>query len=168
MKSKRTLVITQTGNPEIWKDLKEIDITDKKAMSRFKGFRKVIAMKYNKKTVLHLWENFKNGLLIFDDCKPYIKSNLEHTKGLVELLADFRHLGLDICFVLHSASQVPPDVWSHCKFAFIGKTNRLVTKKIEITNLEEVIEVQKEVNKLFDEAEKSGKNKYGLFKLIKL
>jgi hypothetical protein len=169
MKPKRVLVVTQTGNPTIWQNYEEIDLRNSKKMASFKGIKTVKALKYNRETLKLIYENYRNGMVIFDDCKQYIKSNLEHTKGLVELLGDFRHLGIDIWFVLHSALQVPPEVWSHTKYAFVGKTNRMIPNSYPLDKTGELIEIQKEVNKRYIEAErKGGTAKYGLFKLIKL
>lgn len=138
-------------------------------MSSFKGVRTVRAIKYKKQTLAIIHQNFRNGLVVFDDCKPYIKPNLDHTPGLVDLLADFRHYGIDMCFVLHSVTQVPPEIWNHSKYAYIGKTNRIMKANFELDKVDEVRETQLIVNKRFAEAEKKGGTaKYGLFKRVKL
>jgi hypothetical protein len=168
-KPKRVLVVTQTGNPTIWQKYPEINLNDKKAVASFKGIRTVKALRYNKETLKLIYENFRNGMVIFDDCKQYVKSNLEHTKGLIELLGDFRHLGIDIWFVLHSCLQVPPEVWSHTKYAFIGKTNRMIPNSFPLDKTEDLIKIQSIVNQEYDVRERKGDNsKYGLFKLVKL
>lgn len=169
LKWKRILIVTFSGAPEIWQDYDEIDIEDRKLMANFTGIRTVRAIKYKRQTLAILYENFRNGLIVFDDCKPYIKPNLDHTPGLTELFADFRHHGIDMCFVLHSVTQVPPEVWNHSKYAFIGKTNRIMKANFELDRVDEVRETQFEVNKLFKIAEdKGGTAKFGLFKRIKL
>jgi len=165
---KRSLIVTMSGAPEIWHQYPKIKTP--KEIREFKGIAQVMTFQLGKKPIDVITKNFSNGSIIFDDCKPYIKSNLEATPGLVQLLADFRHRKIDVFFVLHSPTQVPPEVWSHAKYAFVGKTVRPINvNTFPIDQAEELARIQKEVNTKFKTAyAKQNNSHYGMFKMLRL
>lgn len=172
--NQRALVVTSNGMPEIWRSYPVIDVKNREEMRSFTGIRQAFAMNYTKgqrsEILKHVHRNFSNGLLIMDDCKLYVKANLEHTPGLINLLGDFRHKCISMMFVLHTPTQVPPEVWGHARYAWVGKTSKLIKpSSFPTDNPEQFLEVQQTVNKLFEKAyAKQNKSHYGLFKRVKL
>ncbi|MEL6660283.1 MAG: hypothetical protein AAFY48_12865 [Bacteroidota bacterium] len=168
---KKALVITYNGAPKIWRDYAEIDVTDPKVMGAWKsGIRQVIAARYeesrNKNTVFeHIYKNYRNGPVIFDDCRGYIGSNVDNDRWFRQLILDFRHLMLDPYFVVHTPSDVPPRVWGFTSTVFVGATDSLASKRqITTDSLERIIEAQKRVNLAFRKAKARQDNShYGLF-----
>lgn len=168
---KKALVITYNGAPKIWRGYPEIDVTDKKAMSQWKsGIRQVIAARYeesrNKNTVFeHIYKNYGNGGVIFDDCRGYIGSNVDNDRWFRQLILDFRHLMLDPYFIVHTPSDVPPRVWGFTSTVFVGATDSLASKRqISTDSLERIIAAQKKVNLAFRKAKaKQDNSHYGLF-----
>ena len=171
----RALVVTYNGAPKIWRAYKEVDITDAKAMKFKKGIRSVIAGRYEisknrNDTFKYIYKNFRDGIIIFDDARGYIGSNIDNDKYFRHLLLDFRHRMMDLFFVVHTPSDVPPRVWGFTTTAFVGATDALVNKsQIKTDSADRVIEAQKAINELFRKAKSKNDNShYGLFKRVQL
>jgi nucleoside-triphosphatase THEP1 len=171
----RALVCTYNGAPKIWRPYKEVDITSAKKMNFKRGIRQVIAGRYEvsrnqNDTFKYIYNNFRNGMVIFDDARGYIGSNVDNDKYFRHLLLDFRHRMLDIFFVVHTPSDVPPRVWGFTSTVFVGATDSLVNKsQIKTDSADRVIAAQREVNKLYRKAKAKGDNShYGLFKMVQL
>ncbi len=171
----KTLIVTESGMPEIWSKYKEIRLDKGEKIEESKDrIHQVFALRYmNKKSctvcdVIH--KNFRNGLVIFDDCRNYIADNISNTVGLRQLLINFRHIGLDIGFIVHSPNDLPPKVWSHTKYCFVGKSTLMNRDRQKaISNPHFFLDVQETVNKEFLKREaKRNNSQYGLFKKIKL
>lgn len=171
----RALVCTYNGAPKIWRPYKEADITSAKKMNFKLGIRQVIAGRYEvsrnqNDTFKYIYKNFRNGMVIFDDARGYIGSNVDNDKYFRHLLLDFRHRMLDIFFVVHTPSDVPPRVWGFTSTVFVGATDSLVNKsQIKTDSADRVIAAQREVNELYRKAKAKGDNShYGLFKMVQL
>lgn len=171
----RALVCTYNGMPKIWRPYPEVDITKSKKMAFKKGIRQVIAGRYEvsrnqNDTFKHIYKHFRNGMVIFDDARGYIGSNIDNDRYFRQLLLDFRHRMLDLFFVVHTPSDVPPRVWGFASTVFVGATDALVNKsQIKTDSADRIIEAQKEVNQLYRQAKAKGDNShYGLFKMIQL
>lgn len=170
----KTLVVTESGMPEIWRQYPEAQLDSFKQSEKMPRVQQVFAMRYmDKKSYLVadlIRKKFTNGLVIFDDCKGYISDNIANTPGLKNLLIDFRHLGLDLCFVVHTPNQLPPQVWAHTKYAFVGKATMMNRdRQNAITEPEKFLETQRIVNEEFNRRFALGNaSHYGLFKKIVL
>ena len=53
-------------------------------------------------------QHFKNGLLVADECKAYIPDRINSLKPLQTLLQRRRHYSLDMAFLAHGVTQLPP------------------------------------------------------------
>ena len=173
--SQRTLAVTYNGMPKIWRPYKEVDITSARAMKFKKGIRQVIAARYEESSrknhvFRHIYTNFHNGIIIWDDCRGYIDSAVDNNKYFRQLILDFRHRMLDMIFVVHSPSDVPPRLWGFASTAWIGATDSLVNKsQVRTHSADRIIEVQHEVNEAFKKAKLKGDGgHYGIFKMVKL
>ncbi len=170
----RTLIVTQSGMPEIWRGYKEVRL-DKGGLATSKDrVNQVFAMRYYKGKYTYVCQlihkHFRDGLVLFDDCRGYIGDNVDHTLGLRDLLMDFRHLGLDIGFIVHAPDDLPPRVWSHTKYCFVGKTTLMGRdRQKKISNPELFLDVQMKINKEYL-IRKNRKNNghYGLFKRVEV
>jgi nucleoside-triphosphatase THEP1 len=171
----RAIVCTYNGMPKIWRPYKEVDIKDKRKMAFKRGIRQVIAGRYEisrnqNDTFKYLYRNFRNGFVVFDDARGYIGSNVDNDRYFRQLLLDFRHRMLDLVFVVHTPSDVPPRVWGFTSTVFVGATDSLVNKsQIKTDSADRVIEAQREINELYRQAKAKGDNShYGLFKMVQL
>ena len=171
----RALVCTYNGMPKIWRPYAEVDITSAQKMQFKKGIRQVISGRYEvsrnqNDTFKYIYKNYRNGLVIFDDARGYIGSNVDNDRYFRQLLLDFRHRMLDLFFVVHTPSDVPPRVWGFTSTVFVGATDSLVNKsQIKTDSADRIIEAQREINGLYREAKRrEDSSHYGLFKVVHL
>ena len=165
---RRVLVVTLNGAPKIWRPYKVIDPADKKAWNYKTGIRQVWYMQHDMDTMKHIYRNFNNGILVFDDCRGYLSSNTDHDIYLKRLLIDFRHKMLDLFFVCHAPTDVPSRLWAFYSTAFIGATDALFPKsRIATDSVAQIIAAQKSVNAAFRKAKaKNNGSHYGIFKMV--
>lgn len=170
---KRALVVTYNGQPKIWRSFKKVDIRDQKAMNFKKGIRQVIAYRYEEspkknKIFEYLYKNYRDGIIVWDDCRGYIDSSVDRNPYFRRLLNDFRHRMLDHIFVVHSPTDVPVKMWNNISDVFVGATDAMVNKsQVKTHSADRIIEMQHQVNEAFRIAkEKEDDSHYGLFKRI--
>ena len=161
----RAIVITLNGAPQIWRQYPEIDVSKKENWKFKKGIKQVYYMRHEKDTMKYIHQNFNGGIIIFDDCRGYMSSNTDHDIYLKRLLIDFRHKMLDLYFVVHAPTDVPPRIWAFYKTAFIGATDALFPKgRIATGSADRILAAQKRVNDAFRIADaKNDNSHYGLF-----
>lgn len=164
----RILVVTMNGMPEIWRPYPVIDASKAKAWEWKSGIRQVHYLQHEKETFRHIHRHFRDGILILDDCRNYITSNLDNNEYLKHLLIDFRHKMMDVYFIVHSPGQVPKQVWTFYSNAIILATDALFAKNsVNIDSGERIVAAQKEVNQEYSAArEKGDGSHYGIFRLI--
>lgn len=165
----KIVVVTMNGMPEIWRPYPSIDPSKKEAWASWEtGIRQVYYMQHEKDTFRYIHRYFRNGILILDDCRNYVSSNLDNQEHLKHLLIDFRHKMMDLFFVVHSPGQVPRQVWTFYSNVWVGATDALLPKSIGIDSGERIIAAQREVNERYRLAlEKEDGSHYGIFKLIR-
>jgi hypothetical protein len=164
----RAVVVTYAGMPKIWRPYDIIDPADPAAWDFKKGIKQVCWMQHEDETSDHIFRHFRKGILVFDDCREYIPDRLNSNKPLKRLVSSFRHLELDIFFIVHGPADVPRQVWNYQSACFVGATDMLIDKNnIKIGSAERIYRAQLEVNKQFRQAyAKQNKSHYGIFKLI--
>lgn len=165
----RALVVTLNGAPKIWRQYDLVDVSDKKAMSFKSGIRQCLYMQHDEETYEHLYKNFRNGILVFDDCRGYLSSNVDKDIWFKRLLMDFRHKMLDLFFVCHTPSDVPPRIWGFASEVFVGATDALFPKgRIHTQSADDVIEAQRRVNAAYRERKaKEDGSHYGIFQRVR-
>lgn len=170
----RALVVTYNGAPKIWHDLPFVDIRDRAAMDNFKGMAQNHFIQNEKATWQYLHDNFRNGALVFDDCRGYLQSNINVGDPQLEffkrILLNFRHHMIDVYFVVHSPKDVPPNLWQFTSNVWVGATDALYSKsQANTASAEIIINTQKDVNSLFMRAKaKNNGSHYGIFKLVRV
>jgi ABC-type cobalamin/Fe3+-siderophores transport system ATPase subunit len=174
----KALVVTYNGAPKIWRPFPEAPLEDKGKMEKIKkGIRQVIAARYEvnarqNDTFKNIYNNFRNGTVIFDDCRGYITSNVDNDKYFRHLLLDFRHKMLDLFFVVHSPSDVPPRVWGFASTVFVGSTASFLKPSqasIDTESVHKIVAAQRSINQAFRKAKARNDNShYGLFKMVQL
>lgn len=106
------------------------------------GARKII---YYKGLIEVIDNNFREGLLIFDDCRAYFDSSLD--RPLHALLIRRRQKMLDIIVCGHGFTEVPPKFFTFAThFVLFRTTDNIERRKNEIQNFEEMREAQRRVN----------------------
>jgi len=101
----------------------------------------------------HIYTNFRNGIIIWDGCRGYIDVSVDRDRYFRQLILDFRHKMLDMIFVVHSPSDVPPRLWGFASTAWIGATDALGNRsQVKTHSAGRIIEVQQRVNEAFRKA----------------
>lgn len=65
-------------------------------------------------------ENYRNGLIIFEDCTKYISGNV--SPEIKTFLVDHRMFNCDLVFTFHSLKRVPPFFWEMISYVTLLKT----------------------------------------------
>lgn len=65
-------------------------------------------------------DNYRNGLIVFEDCTKYIRSNID--LEMLKFITDHRMMQCDLVFTFHSIQRVPKQFWEMATHVIIGKT----------------------------------------------
>jgi predicted ATPase len=104
--TRRVLVVDFENAERAWQPFEEIDPADREAMLTFTGVRRINWAKHDDATLSLLRKYYRNGILVLDDCRTYLKASMEDE--LHQLLIRRRQYMLDIFVVAHSFQDVPP------------------------------------------------------------
>jgi len=121
--------------PDVWEKRPE-------RVSRYVGARKLIYYDGCLKTIQ---ENFRSGLLIFDDCRAYLTANTE--MDLHNLFIRRRQKGIDIIAVGHGFTEVPPKFFTFASDLILFRTmDNIERRRQVIRNYDEVEAAQLRIN----------------------
>lgn len=172
----KALIITYAGMPKIWENVPVLDASKPSEWREWEtGIKQVIAADYEEgRTGNNIFEliykYYRKGVVVFDDCREYIASNrITDYPFLKKLLSSFRHLELDMFFVMHAPTDVPPQVWMYTTTTWVGHTNKVIKPSdLRIGNAEEIIQAQEKIKPEFLKREARGDGSHrGLFIRIK-
>ena len=140
--NERVLIVT----PDFveWTNIQQI-----KGMSttlkKFKGARRIVYD--NDETLQSIMDHFGNGLLIYDDCRSYFRSNIG--EKIREQFIRRRQHKLDIFFVGHGFTEVPPVVFTFANNIILFKTrDNIHRRKNYIQDFDKMLQKQTEINNL--------------------
>ncbi len=105
-----------------------------------------------KETLKVIADNFRNGLIIFEDCTKYISGNVD--PSIKAFLVDHRMYGLDLIFTFHSLKRVPPQFWEMVNFITLFKTAEVfesARNKNLIPNYEKILTAFNRIQKHKDQ-----------------
>lgn len=168
----KCLVISFNGSGDTWDHVKEIK-PNEKSLKFISGWRKIIWARWKEEKDLvilkEVYFHYRNGSIIFDDCKMYMRANIEHTPYLAQICCDRRHNGYDMYFLAHTPKQIPVDVWSYIDYAWIFKClRRFKEEDLQCDNAYKVVEAQKKINEKTKILESKNLPIYGVFECIKM
>ena len=136
---RRALIISLDGNE--WRGL---PITELKAAQDF-GFNDVRVHLWNPKRSLQMLRYFRNGIIVFDDCRGYFRANM--SDELHQFLILMRHSGVDIFAIAHGFTEVPPVFFTFATDFILFKTLDSVSRRrAYISNFDAVKQKVEEVN----------------------
>ena len=144
----KTLVITPYMNEWCEKDANGIELypelVDLKPTNLyFTGIRRHV---YRPKYTLEHLKAFRRGIIVFDDCRGYFKSNLENE--IHELLLATRQRMIDVFFVAHGFREVPPVFFTFATEYILFRTeDNLDRRASDIRCIDVVRRMQAEVNR---------------------
>lgn len=129
-----------TPHPNEWTDLETVDL-DKPEDFIFTGLRRHI-MKRNY-TIPRL-PFFKKGIVVFDDCKTFIKPLDEHIE---QMMIDRRQNEVDYFYIAHGFTRVPPVFYPYFSEIILFQTrDSVAARKQYLLEYDLIVETQKRVN----------------------
>lgn len=124
-------LVVDTFDSDVWHNLATFHHPEAKEikvpaipLQRFKNWRSGIGRIFSADTtelMAEIQENAKNTFIVFEDSTKYIGSRLtDETKKFV---LDSKQKNLDLVFIFHSLSQIPPDLVRVADILVLFKTN---------------------------------------------
>lgn len=144
----KTLVITPYMNEWTEKDSNGEElypelITLRKKDCFYSGIRRHV---FRKKYTLEHLENFQRGIIVFDDCRGYLKSNLD--EQIHTLLLGTRQNMIDVFAVAHGFREVPPAFFTFATDYFLFRTeDNLDRRANDVRCIDKVRQMQELVNR---------------------
>jgi GTPase SAR1 family protein len=149
---KRCLIIDPDGLEQKWYQYKLIDAAEPENVKGLNGVARSYAPSQPQEMFTNIYKNFRDGLLVFDDCRVYIKPQVED--ALKNVFRRKRQMMADIVCVAHSFSEVPPFFLSFATHYILFRTE----DKIEVRkNYLHPFEKWKEIKARVDQAAKQNK-----------
>lgn len=139
----KVLIIDVNESPA-YNQFQKIDVNDIKRLK--KGKVRLLGTP-TEETLNIIARDFRNGLIIFEDCTKYIENS--PSKGIKTILVDHRMLGCDLIFTFHAVKFIPPFFWQMTSYVTLCKTMENVEtarNKNVIPNYDEIIKAYKKVN----------------------
>ncbi len=134
------LVVTRHLNE--WLTLPEVHARFRWRVGDYVKARRLI---YRDGDLHHISENFRDGLLIFDDCRMYLHASTD--QELLDMLIGSRQRGADVITVGHGFSQVPPTFFTFATRIILFRTrDNIMSRKDYILNFDELKEAQERIN----------------------
>lgn len=134
----RALVVT--SHVEEWTDLPENNLATPQDFLFHDRQRHIIRRDYTIDRLHH----FKQGILVLDDCKTFIG---DKNTALEELLIARRQLELDIFYIAHGFTRVPPLFWPYYTDLILFKTkDNPSSRKNALLQYDEIIAAQQRIN----------------------
>lgn len=136
---RRALIISLDGSE--WQGL---PITELKTAQDF-GFSDVRVHLWNPQRSLNMLKYFRNGIIIFDDCRGYFRANM--SDELHQFLILMRHSNVDIFAIAHGFTEVPPVFFTFATDFILFKTlDSIARRRPYISNYDAVKSKVEEVN----------------------
>lgn len=106
--------------------------------------RKII---YEKGLLNIIFQRFRSGLLLFDDCRSYLTATVE--QDLKQILIRRRQLMIDVILVAHGFTDVPPQAFTNATHFMLFKTIDNVERRKDVLgpNYQRMLEAQIRINK---------------------
>jgi len=114
----RALIITPDDSE--WRDVEEVKIPSVELLT-FEGIRKIVFD--DDKIIEKLADNktgFKNGILVFDDCRTFLEAKVDKT--LRKIILRPRQRMLDIIYIVHGFDEAPVALLSKTSTFFLFET----------------------------------------------
>ena len=142
LKKKDSHILVVVPDDMEWDSLQYVHPKFPHRIEHYVGARKII---YEPGLLDIIRERFRNGLIVFDDCRAYFDASLD--RDLHSLLIRRRQQMIDIIAVGHGFTEVPPKMFTFATHFGMFKTiDNIDRRKNVISNFEEMKEAQKRIN----------------------
>lgn len=142
LKKKDSHILIVVPDDMEWNTVEFVHPKFPERIERYVGARKII---YFDGLLDIIRDRFRNGLLVFDDCRAYFKSSLD--SDLHSLLIRRRQQMIDIVAVGHGFTEVPPKMFTFSTHIVLFNTlDNIAQRKQVVRNFTELEEAQTRVN----------------------
>jgi len=141
LKHQRRILIVTPDDIE-WQSIEMVHPRFPERIKNYVGARKII---YTKGILPIIADNFRNGLLVFDDCRAYFTATMD--ADLHELMIRRRQKMIDIIAVGHGFTEVPPKFFTFASEIILFRTiDNIERRKNVLRNFEQMKQAQGEIN----------------------
>jgi len=142
LKHKERVLIVTPDYVE-WQQIELVHEKHTHHIATYVGARRLVYK--NDDTLALIMQHFHNGLLIYDDCRSYFRSNIG--EKLREQFIRRRQHKLDIFFVGHGFTEVPPIVFTFANTIYLFWTRDNIKRRANyIQDFEMMQQKQLEIN----------------------
>jgi ABC-type Mn2+/Zn2+ transport system ATPase subunit len=142
LKKKENHILIVVPDDMEWNTIESVHPKFPERIEKYIGARKII---YYPGLIEIIRERFKNGLLVFDDCRAYFDASLD--KDLHSLLIRRRQQMIDIVAVGHGFTEVPPKMFTFSTHIALFRTiDNIARRKDCINNFDEIKAAQTRIN----------------------
>lgn len=121
---RRVLIVTPHENE--WEDIPLVHPRFVNRIATYKGARRIIIREVQ--DLYPVCELFKNGLLVFDDCRAYVPDTQD--PKIRTMLLSCRQNDVDFCAVGHGFTAVPPLFFTYAThFCVFATTDNVARRK---------------------------------------
>jgi ABC-type Mn2+/Zn2+ transport system ATPase subunit len=143
LQKKNSHVLVVVPDDMEWNTLPYVHPKFTHRIANYVGARKII---YEPGLLDNIRENFRDGLVVFDDCRAYFDSSLD--RDLHSLLIRRRQQMIDIIAVGHGFTEVPPKMFTFAThFALFKTIDNIQRRKNVLSDFEGMKEAQSRINK---------------------
>ena len=154
----RKRVIAVTPHFEEWNDYENINPRTK-GFWKFSGIRRIQSYSDVIKDINRPGDYFRNGVIIFEDVRSYIKARVEEAIEQILIARDQRKI--DIIIAAHGLTLIPPIFFTYTDMFVMFRTqDNLQKRKKDLIWYNELLQLQQKVN----EQAKTDPHYYDIFK----
>lgn len=144
LKKKDSHVLVVVPDDMEWNSLEYVHSKFPHRIETYVGARKII---YFAGLLPIIRDCFRNGLIIFDDCRAYWNKQNAVEGDLHSLLIRRRQQMIDICAVGHGFTEIPPKMYTFAThFALFKTIDNIERRKNVIQNFDELKAAQLRIN----------------------
>lgn len=156
----KTLIIDPDGMEEKWFRHKLIDASNHDDVNNLTGICRSYSSSNTNQMFTNIFKNFRNGLLVLDDCRVYVESAVP--VDLRNIFRRKRQMMTDIICIAHGFSDVPPFFFTFATHYILFRTEDKIERRKDVLN---PFDKWKQIKQRVDQA--ALKNKYHYELIIK-
>lgn len=143
LKKQKGKCLIVTPDDSEWNEFPTVELNKREDYEAAGGKRTIYLEKY---TLERIKNYYNDGLLVFDDCRAYFRSNVDML--LHNLLIRRRQKMIDIIAVGHGFTEVPPKFFTFCSEIVLFQTkDDIYKRKNDILQFDRIKEATERVNK---------------------
>lgn len=123
IKNRRVLILQMAPLEKAWDEVPTIDLRNTEDIETFKGMRQIYYDDYERDTWELIFKNYHNGVLIMDDCRNYIDSQINIEPYLKKLFTNRRQKMMDMIAIVHAFDEIPPRFYPFYTTMYIFKSS---------------------------------------------